>query len=231
MDRLLPYDAALAAVDDYVARVKATVARQVSRDGRVDADLVTRHQASAHGFAWVATYAAGLRALLGWARALEARRPLAEVEALILATGFAEYVAQIAGGLPMSQAEMVRPADFGLDAEAGELRTRCADLIAAGDPARICALLQDGAAPDRAFDDELLEMMADQFRRFVDQLVAPHAHGWHLRNEYIPLDVVEEMARLGVFGLTVPEEFGGSGLGKLAMCLVSEELSRGYIGV
>jgi len=59
MDRLLSYDAALAAVDDYVARVRARVAAEVSRDGRVDADRVTRHQATAHGFAWLATYAAG----------------------------------------------------------------------------------------------------------------------------------------------------------------------------
>ncbi len=225
------YDAALAAADDYVAKARACVEAEVSQGGRVEADLVTRHQASAHGFAWLATYAAGLRALLGWARTLAARRPLAEIEHLILAAGFAEYLAQMAGGLPMSQAEMVRPSDFGLEAEAAELRARCAEVIAAGDPARICALLQAGADPDRALDDELLEMMADQFRRFVDQRVAPHAHGWHLRNDYIPLDIVDEMARLGVFGLTIPEEFGGSGLGKLAMCLVSEELSRGYIGV
>jgi (2S)-methylsuccinyl-CoA dehydrogenase len=39
------------------------------------------------------------------------------------------------------------------------------------------------------------------------------------------------MGELGVFGLTIPEEFGGAGLGKTAMCVVSEELSRGYIGV
>ncbi len=106
MDRLPSYDAALAAADFYVAKVRARVASEVSRDGRADADLVTRHQATAHGFAWLATYAAGLRALLGWARALEARRPLAEVETLILATGFSEYLAQMAGGLPMSQAEI-----------------------------------------------------------------------------------------------------------------------------
>ena len=43
--------------------------------------------------------------------------------------------------------------------------------------------------------------------------------------------VVEQMGELGVFGLTIPEEFGGLGLGKIAMCVVTEELSRGYIGV
>jgi (2S)-methylsuccinyl-CoA dehydrogenase len=43
--------------------------------------------------------------------------------------------------------------------------------------------------------------------------------------------VIDGLAELGVFGLTIPEEFGGLGLGKVAMCVVSEELSRAYIGV
>ena len=75
--------------------------------------------------------------------------------------------------------------------------------------------------------DDDYEMIRDQFRRFADERVAPHAHGWHLRDELIPLEIVEEMGELGVFGLTIPEEYGGAGLGKIAMCVVSEELSRG----
>ena len=221
--------AALAAVDAYVARMRLSVESRVSASDGISTDLVNRHQHLAHGFAWVATCAAALRALLGWAEAIGARRALSEIEALILETGFAEYTAQIGGGLPMSQAETVRPSDFGLEAEVAALRAACSGLRA--DPGRIAALLREGAEPDRAFGDELLDMMAQQFRRFVDDRVAPHAHGWHLANTYIPIAVVEEMAALGVFGLTVPEAFGGAGLGKLAMCLVSEELSRGYIGV
>ena len=68
-------------------------------------------------------------------------------------------------------------------------------------------------------------------RRFGEAEVAPHAHEWHLANAYIPLSVIEHMAELGVFGLTIPEEFGGMGLSKVSMCVVSEELSRAYIGV
>jgi (2S)-methylsuccinyl-CoA dehydrogenase len=74
-------------------------------------------------------------------------------------------------------------------------------------------------------------MIRDQFRRFADDRIVPFAHGWHLNDELIPLDVIEEMGELGVFGLTIPEEYGGSGLSKTSMCVVSEELSRGYIGV
>ena len=43
--------------------------------------------------------------------------------------------------------------------------------------------------------------------------------------------LIAQMSELGVFSLTLPEEYGGLGLGKEAMCVVSEELSRGYIGV
>jgi (2S)-methylsuccinyl-CoA dehydrogenase len=223
MTGLADYRAALAAVNAYAAKARASVERLVSEDGRVSAGLIDRHQLQAHGFAWIATYAAALRALLDWAERLETERGLSGIEAAILETGFAEYLGQLAGGLPMSQAEMIRPADLGIDAmPAGGFRNRATD---------IAGLLREGAEADRAFDDETLTMMAAQFRRFVEDRVAPYAHGWHLRNEYIPLELVGEMAALGVFGLTVPEEHGGAGLGKLAMCLVSEELSRGYIGV
>jgi (2S)-methylsuccinyl-CoA dehydrogenase len=73
--------------------------------------------------------------------------------------------------------------------------------------------------------------MRGEIRKYAEAEVLPHAHEWHLKNEYIPLAVIEGLSALGVFGLTIPEDFGGMGLGKVAMCLVSEELSRAYIGV
>ncbi len=227
---------ALAAVERYCAHARAATAALVAPGGKVDAALVNRHQHAAHGLAWLFTYAAGLRALLGWAEALAGDGGLREVERLILVCGFGEYLAQLGGGIAMSQVETVRPGDLGLAADAAALLgdADCAALIAAGGGdarVRIAALLGAGEMARTALGDDLLDMMADQFHRFVDDRVAPHAHGWHLRNDYIPLDVVTAMAELGVFGLTIPEEYGGSGLGKLAMCVVSEELSRGYIGV
>jgi (2S)-methylsuccinyl-CoA dehydrogenase len=70
----------------------------------------------------------------------------------------------------------------------------------------------------------------DQFHAFAAEKITPHAHGWHMRDELIPLTLIEEMGALGVFGLTAPEVWGGSGMGKVAMCVVSEALSRGWIG-
>jgi (2S)-methylsuccinyl-CoA dehydrogenase len=77
----------------------------------------------------------------------------------------------------------------------------------------------------------VLDSMRTEMRKFADSEVVPAAQDWHRANRYIPLEVIGKMADLGVFGLTVPEEFGGLGLGKESMCVVSEELSRGYIGV
>ena len=74
-------------------------------------------------------------------------------------------------------------------------------------------------------------MIRDQFRRFVNEQVIEPAHKWHEADELIPMEIIEQVAEMGVFGLTIPEEFGGLGMGKTAMCVVTEELSRGYIGV
>src|SRR5262249_56286816 len=76
-----------------------------------------------------------------------------------------------------------------------------------------------------------VELSGEEMRKFGDSEIIGHAQDWHRTNSYIPLGVIAQMSELGVFGLTIPEEFGGMGLGKESMCVVSEELSRGYIGV
>jgi len=224
---------AMVAVERYEAAAREAVRARIAPAGRVEPALLEREQFAAHGFAWIATYVAALGQMRRWAEAGEA----GELERAILLCGFGEYLAQLKGGIAVSQVEIVRPADLGLDAS--ELDTPAVrTLIAANSAAlrvRIAELIQDaldtGAFGDAALGDPALEEVRRQFRRFVDSEVAPHAHGWHLRDELIPLPVVQRMAELGVFGLTVPEEWGGLGMGKLAMCVVTEELSRGYIGV
>ena len=79
--------------------------------------------------------------------------------------------------------------------------------------------------------DDTLETIRDEMRKFADDRVVPHAHGWHRRNSYIPLDVIAQMSELGVFSLTIPRNTAAWGLARNRMCVVSEELSRGYIGV
>jgi (2S)-methylsuccinyl-CoA dehydrogenase len=240
-DELLVRTAAAAdAAESLQRRAAEELRRQIVADGHVSGARLDDAQHAAHAFAWVATYAQALRQLGVWADRLSAAGAFGETERLILGIGFGEYLAQLRGGIPMSQGEMARPhdifpdgglADGGLGADADWL-IRHANTDAAR--MRLAELLgqQAGAASFGAtgLDDEF-EMIRDQFRRFADERVVPHAHGWHLRDELIPMEVIDEMASLGVFGLTIPEEHGGLGLGKTAMCVVSEELSRGYIGV
>jgi len=228
----------LEAAETVLSRAERSVGDLLrGESGRVDPALLEREQFAAHGFAWLATYVAGLRETLAWAERLESEGALGELEARIAAGAFAEYLNQIAGGFPISQGEIVRPADLGLVAddiavlEAAPVLTLRREGWAPATKARIAELIADGDFGAAGLGDETLNMVQQQFRRFVDEKVIGPAHEWHLKDELIPMPIVEEMAALGVFGLTVPEAYGGLGMGKVAMCVVTEELSRGYIGV
>jgi (2S)-methylsuccinyl-CoA dehydrogenase len=206
----------------------------------VDATLLDMDQYAAHGLAWLATYVESLRQMQGWAERLQAEGRFGEMEGLIHQITFGEYLWQIWGGIPMNQGEIVRLQDMGLSQHdmmpltdpAVQTLTQTANSLPAR--MRLVELMREnhGRATFGAtgLDDEL-EMIRDQFRRYSDEQVAPHAHGWHLKDELIPMAVIEQLSEMGVFGLTIPEEFGGLGMPKAAMVVVSEELSRGYIGV
>jgi (2S)-methylsuccinyl-CoA dehydrogenase len=207
----------------------------VTVEGKVSNPAMEANQFGAHVLSWLATYSESLTQMHAWANRLTQAGSFGEMERLLLQIGFGEYLAQISGGIPMSQGEIARLADLGLVWVPGDAAAR---LIAFGNtPAartRLVALMQDnhGRATFGATGlDEELEMIRDQFRRFADEEVVPHAHGWHMRDELIPMDIIEKLAEMGVFGLTIPEDLGGFGLSKASMVVVSEELSRGYIGV
>jgi (2S)-methylsuccinyl-CoA dehydrogenase len=226
--------AAVAAADKILQAAKSGVSAKVKEAGGVDAA-----QHPAHGLAWLATTVEGLRQMHVWAGRLKEEGRFGEFEQLVLAAAFAEYLSQIAGGIPMSQGEIIRPEAMGVSrADVRQMEDATADLIAAGSSQTLKNKLaefiaaQPGATSfgDSGLDDVHSEIR-EQMRRFSEAEVVPHAHEWHLANDYIPLEVIAKLAELGVFGLTLPEEHGGMALGKEAMCVVSEELSRGYIGV
>jgi (2S)-methylsuccinyl-CoA dehydrogenase len=232
---------AVAAADALLSAARASVRELVSQDGAVSGEALEREQAAVHGLAWFATYVESLRQLQSYARRMEADGRLGDIERLLVQIGFGEFLSQLTHGIAMSQNEIVRPQDLALSAEAVrgfENDKAVASLIdqgnTGGNRARIAQLIQEqlGAATygDTGLD-ETLDLVRTQFRRFADEKVIPAAHEWHLKDDYIPLEVIAKMAELGVFGLTVPEEYGGLAMGKEAMCVVSEELSRGYIGV
>ncbi|HEV7267924.1 MAG TPA: acyl-CoA dehydrogenase family protein [Falsiroseomonas sp.] len=228
--------AALGAAESLAEAARAALAREVAPGGRLDATALEAQQFGTHGLAWAATYVEALRQALRWAERLEAAGRLGATERAILTLGFAEYGGQLAGGIAMSQVEVARPAAMGVpEAAVAALRGATAPLaeprrLAAARSAMLAALEQEefGAI---ALDDPEMEMLRDQFSRFTAAEVTPHAQGWHDRNELIPLELIGKLGELGAFGVTIPEEHGGLGLGKVAMCLVSEMLSEGYVGV
>ncbi len=231
-DLLERCQSAVPVIENILETARNLMSDRVTIDGRVSGKAVEQEQFAAHGLSWLATYVESLRQMLAWAQNLQVNGRLGEMERLLLQIGFGEYLSQIRGGIPMAQGEIVRLHDLGVEdtpalngllhGNTDAARKRLVELM----------IERDGVATfgDTGLDEEY-EMIRDQFRRFADDKVVPFAHEWHLKDELIPMEILTEMGELGVFGLTIPEEYGGFGMTKTAMCVVSEELSRGYIGV
>ena len=229
---------AVPTVEKILDNALETVRELVSKDGRVNNGLIEANQTASHGLAWLATYVESLRQMQKWAIKLKADGKFGETEQLIHQIAFGEYLLQIQGGIQMNQGEVLRMQDLGIDLGTTFETDAIKTLMAAGNTqaarSRLSELIEETSANltvGASGLDEELEMIREQFRRFSVDRVEPYAHEWHLKDELIPMKIIEEMAELGVFGLTIPEEFGGFGLSKASMCVVSEELSRGYIGV
>lgn len=233
---LIPHlkNAALAA-RNFLGEARQVVSQRCAPTGRAEAALLQQHQRALHGLAWMATTVEAIACAAAWGERLAGRGQLSEVEELVLTVGVGEYLAQITSGIPMSQSEIYRPAELGLSAAA-------AALAAEGSAAW---LMSRSAAPDSrralvehlragrqvaetAFDEEL-DVIREQFRRFAGKEITPNAHAWHLADELIPDALVGQLGELGVFGVSISSEYGGMGLGKRAMCIVTEELSRAWI--
>ncbi|RDC72874.1 acyl-CoA dehydrogenase [Rhodovulum sp. 12E13] len=232
--------AAVGPAEHILAAARGAVKAMVTDGDRVSGTLVEAHQTAAHGFAWLATYVESLRQMQGWAERLQAEGAFGEIEQLIHQIAFGEYLWQIYGGIPMSQGEIVRLQDMGLSQDdmrvlmSPEVMTLTQYGNTQAARSRLVELMREQSANatvgHAGLDDEL-GMIREQFRRYAVDRIEPVAHEWHLADDLIPMEIIEELSEMGVFGLTIPEEHGGLGMSKAAMCVVSEELSRGYIGV
>ena len=199
--------------------------------------MLERHQHAVHGVAWIACYVEALKQTLGWARRLSRQGRLGRSDRFMLVLLFGEYLQQLRGGIPMSQVETARPLDLGIEAEARQLFsspgvTALLRLAADADAYhRAAQCLAEIRLTPTSMGDDSLDLVREQFRRFSDEEIAPRAQEWHRKNALIPIETVRELGDLGVFGIALSEKWGGANLGKVAMCIASEELSRGYIGV
>lgn len=233
-------DQAARSLEELLAGAASRMRDKVVVNGRIDGARLEAEQHAAHGLAWLATYVRSVRELAAYTTRLTDEGRFGAMEEMLVRIGAGEYCAQVLNGIPMSQGEILRLSAFGFDhGEIAQFYTpEIATLIDDGNTlenrARLVALMQQSSGNATYGDpglDETLEAIRSEMRRFSQAEVEPHAHQWHEQNAYIPMEVIGQMAELGVFGLTIPEEFGGMGLSKVSMCVVSEELSRGYIGV
>ena len=236
---IAPLGDAVAAIEALFADARRVVADRVTIEGRTVSRVMDREQRASHGLAWLSTYVEALRQLLAYAQRLSESGSFGEIEELLVRIGSGEYLAQIFGGIPMSQGEIVRLSDLGVSPAAAAARMTPAveHLIATGNTAQRRARLvelirqQHDATVGACGLEDTLDSIREEMRKFADDRVVPYAQKWHLKNDYIPLEIIAQMSELGVFSLTIPEDYDGMGLGKESMCVVSEELSRGYIGV
>ena len=146
------------------------------KDGRISGDLLDREQRAAHGLSWFATYVEAIRQLAAYTERMSEAGRFGELEELLVRIGLGEFLAQMTGGIPMSQGEMVRPADLGLSlAQVGARVTPAVEaLIASGNTAenraRLVALMREhhGATVGDCGLDETLEAIRDEMRKFAD---------------------------------------------------------------
>ena len=217
------------------SEAKSFLKEKLSTNGKVNNELLGKHQHEGHGYAWFETYRIALRETFNWFKNLKQTEKATKLESGILLFSFAEYLSQMRSGIMMSQTEIVRPESLGISSQsfsfcdspeiAGLIKLGLSETV----KVEIVESLENGIFPNLGLNDETLEMIQDQFKKFTDEEIVPHANEWHLKDDLIPDEVLKKMSELGVFSIAIPENYGGLGMGKVAMCVVTEELSRGFL--
>ena len=214
---------------------KENLSRNVFNNGKIDNELLEKFQHEAHGFAWFETYRFSLRETLSWFNKLKEQNKNSELESSILVYAFSEYLNQMRHGIMISQSEVIRPSTLGLEdsifsfCDAQDVKELISYGISDSVKQTMINSIENGIFPNLGLNDDTLDMIQDQFKKFTDEEIIPHANEWHLKDDLIPDQILSKMAELGVFSIAIPESYGGLGMGKVAMCVVTEELSRGFL--
>ena len=226
-------DTTLRAIEQVFVDGKRHLLSLVKKGEKLDGDALDQKQCAAHALAYVATELEACKQLVAWAE-----RVGGDHEKTIAKAYVAEVARMLRGSIELGPLESISIAELGVDPKT---TVGLAPVVAFADKfssdeayLQIAREARHRPADARAGAsglDETLTAMKTEFRKFVLAEVEPIAQGVHQRDVLIPLELVKKMSEMGVFGLTIPEEYGGLGLSKVAMCVVTEELSRGYIGV
>ena len=234
-NKIESYESILEKLEVLSSKIHNFIKSKCIKEDRVSSSLLQQYQYKAHGYAWFETYRVGLKELLQWYKRLCLANKNTPIDALVLAGGFSEYLIQMKNGIMMSQSEIVRPEELGLNSDDFSFynEDNTEEIINYGLSENlkyeIVKYLSQGNFPSLGLGDETLEMIQDQFKKFTDEEITPEANEWHLADKLIPDEILSKMSELGVFSIAIPEEYGGLGMGKVAMCVVTEELSRGFL--
>lgn len=188
-------------------------------------------QFSMHALVWYHTYTEALRQTLNWAK----NTSLTNLDTALLQISFGSYLCQMCRGINMSQGEIAYPADIGLDEHVFQDSAICELITRSSDPTlhkAACTLMQESAELVSTSNLDTLESktVRQQFRKFTQEKIIPHAQEWYTKNSLIPEDIIQSMGKFGAFGITIPKIYGGHGKNRIAACIATEELARGHIG-
>ena len=192
------------------------------------------HQVHSERLAYLATEVEAARSSLHYAQAAKDNGGDDNGQHASMALGFAAEVGQKLVGQVSTHIE-----DFGFE------ESFLNDTLGSSE---VKAAIRDGARESRFRDigqavlatkgtnnawleSDIAEMTRDTVRQFAKSEVTPIAERVHRNDELIPEDVIKNMSELGFFGMSVPEEYGGGGMGNLAMIITTEELSAASLGV
>ena len=199
-----------------VALARAVVDRSARHLAAAGSGAVDEHQAVAYDLAHGAAAVETARAVLGYGS-------LGVVEAALAGAFAAEAVWDLAGRV------LGREEEWGV--EPGALDGAMGFVRAYRSPGFLASL---AASPGPRHLDSDFELVAETFRRFAEDRIAPVAEHVHRHNEDIPEDIIRGLGELGAFGLSIPEAYGGYATGGehdyMGMVIATEELSRGSLG-
>jgi (2S)-methylsuccinyl-CoA dehydrogenase len=229
---------AVAALGTLYEAARDRVKARVSDGGKISAKKLDQEQLAAHALSFLASELEATKQLVAWLASVKQSGEGGEYEEAIAETYVAELVRQLRGGVDLGQTELIALSELGVDGATIAATIGMPEIAAWADEKTsgahyltIARFAKDKGGGALGLGDDTLVQSQREFRKFVDREVKPIAQEVHRKDVLIPLELLGKMSELGVFALTIPEQYGGLGLGKVAMCVVTEELSRGYIGV
>ncbi len=213
----------LVSTADDIVRESLEIASKRTEGGKG----IDEAQVQCERLAYAATEVRAAKDLLAYAQSVPAAEADPSVNAM--AGVFAAEVVQRLATQISAHIDDYGLTDERLDATLGSADTRSL-VRCLGHDSVVCALgrhvMEKRGVNHSWIDGEINVMTRDSVRQFAESEVLPIAEHIHRTDDLVPDTLIAKMAELGFFGMAVPEEYGGGGMGNLPMILTTEELSR-----